>query len=76
MNEEETKALKEKIISTRKERHKVTQKDALARWSYEENVISWRFYRRSTLFWIITMNFFFLDKTTIFSRETTRAMPT
>lgn len=38
MNEEETKALKDKIISTRKERHKVTQKEALARWSYEENV--------------------------------------
>lgn len=38
MNEEETKALKEKIVSTRKERHKVTQKEALARWSYEENV--------------------------------------
>lgn len=39
MNEEETKALKEKIISTRKEIHKITQKEALARWSYEENVI-------------------------------------
>lgn len=38
MNEEETKALKEKIVSTRKERHKITQKEALARWSYEENV--------------------------------------
>jgi len=38
MNEEETKALKEKIISIRKERHKITQKEALARWSYEENV--------------------------------------
>ncbi|XKL64507.1 hypothetical protein PGB90_004593 [Kerria lacca] len=38
MNEEETKALKEKIISTRKEIHKITQKEALARWSYEENI--------------------------------------
>lgn len=38
MNEEETKALKEKILSKRRERHKITQKEALARWSYEENV--------------------------------------
>lgn len=38
MNEEETKALKEKIVNNRKEIHKATQKEALARWTYEENV--------------------------------------
>lgn len=38
MNEEETKALKEKIVNSRKEIHKATQKEALARWTFEENV--------------------------------------
>lgn len=38
MNEEETKALKEKIVNSRKELHKTTQKEALARWTFEENV--------------------------------------
>ena len=40
IDEEETKALREKIIETRRAVHKSTEEEVSKRWSYEEGVSS------------------------------------